>query len=108
MVHRAFQLSYQHDPPLGGRVPTFPKLAESEPRKGFEKPELYRKLLIELPEDLKLRFVIAYHVGLRKGVLRTKWEQVDLKAGCIWMEEKRVNRKQISYCPFQSKTPCAL
>ena len=47
-----------------------------------------------MPEDLKLLFVIAYHVGLRKGaLLRIKWEQVDLKSGCIWMEGKKANRK---------------
>jgi integrase len=41
-----------------------------------------------------LLFVIAYHVGLRKGaLLRIKWSQVDLKASCIWMEGKRTNRK---------------
>jgi integrase len=94
MLHRAYQLGYQHDPPLVGKVPRFPKLPEGEPRKGFLKPELYRKLLLELPEDLRLLFVIAYHVGLRKGaLLRIKWSQVDLKASCIWMEGKRINRK---------------
>ena len=94
MLHRAYQLGYEHDPPLVGRVPTFPKLQEGEPRKGFLKPELYRKLLVELPDDLRLLFVVAYHVGLRKGaLLRIKWEQVDLKAGCIWMEGKKANRK---------------
>lgn len=68
-----------------GRVPFFPKLAESEPREGFLQPELYQKLLVELPEEIRLLFVIAYHVGLRKGaLLRIKWEQVDLKASCIF------------------------
>jgi integrase len=94
MLHRAFQLGYQHDPPLVVRVPHFPKLPEGEPRKGFLKPELYQKLLLELPEELRLLFVIAYHVGLRKGaLLRIKWTQVDLKASCIWMDGKRENRK---------------
>src|SRR5262249_12491419 len=89
LLHRAFQLGYQHDPPLVGRVPRFPKLPESEPRKGFLKAELYRKLLVELPENLRLLFVIAYHVGLRRGaLLRIKWSQVDFKASCIWMEGK--------------------
>ena len=40
MLHRAFQLGYQQDPPLVARVPYFPKLPEGEPRKGFLKPEL--------------------------------------------------------------------
>ncbi len=94
LLHRAYQLGYQHDPPLVGRVPRFPKLPEGEPRKGFLKPEVYRKLLVELPEDLRLLFVIAYHVGLRRGaLLRIKWSQVDFQASCIWMEGKRVNRK---------------
>ena len=94
ILHRAFQLGYQQDPPLVGRVPYFPKLTESEPRKGFLKPEHYRNLLSELPQELKLLFVIAYHVGLRKSaLLRIKWEQVDLGSSCIWMEGKKANRK---------------
>jgi integrase len=94
LLHRAFQLGYQQDPPLVGRVPYFPKLSESEPRKGFLKPERYRNLLAELPQELKLLFVIAYHVGLRRGaLLRIKWEQVDLASSCIWMQGMRANRK---------------
>jgi integrase len=94
LLHRAFQLGYQQDPPLVGRVPFFPKLAEGEPRKGFLKPEHYRNLLTELPQELKLLFVIAYHVGLRKGaLLRIKWDQVDLASSCIWMQGKKANRK---------------
>lgn len=69
LLHRAFQLGYQQDPPLVGRLPYFPKLTEGEPHKGFLQPEHYWKLLDTLPEELKLLFVAAYHVGLRKGAL---------------------------------------
>jgi len=94
LLHRAFQLGYQQDPLLVGRAPFFPKLAEWEPLKGFLKPEHYRNLLAELPQELKLLFVIAYHVGLRKGaLLRIKWDQVDLACSCIWMQGKKANRK---------------
>ena len=94
ILHRAFQLGYQQDPPLVGRVPYFPKLTEGEPRKGFLKPEQYRNVLGALPQELRLLFVIAYHVGLRKGaLLRIKWEQVDLASSCIWMQGKLANRK---------------
>ena len=93
LLHRAFQLGYNQDPPLVARVPHFPRLTEDEPRKGFLKPELYQKLLFELPEDLRLLFVIAYHVGLRKGaLLRIKWSQVDLKAAHLDGREES-NRK---------------
>ena len=101
VLHRAYHLGYQQDPPLVGKVPRFPKLPEGEPRKGFLKPELYRKLLLELPEDLRLLFVIAYHVGLRKGaLLRIKWSQVDLKASCIWKARESIESR--SRLPFRS------
>jgi integrase len=94
LLHRAFQLAYNQDPPLVARVPHFPKLTEDEPRKGFLKPESYQKLLFELSEELRLLFVVAYHVGLRKGaLLRIKWSQVDLPAQTIWMKGRRSNRK---------------
>ncbi|HTU47434.1 MAG TPA: site-specific integrase, partial [Bryobacteraceae bacterium] len=94
LLRRSFQLGYDHDPPLVARIPHFPKLTENEPRKGFLKPEIYQKLLFELPEELRLLFVVAYHVGLRKSaLLRIKWSQVDVAAKTIWMEGKRSNRK---------------
>ncbi len=67
MLHRAFQLGYNQDPPLVARVPYFPRLTEDEPRKGFLKPQTRHKLLAERPSELQLLFVIAYHVGLRTG-----------------------------------------
>jgi integrase len=48
----------------------------------------------ELPEDLRLLFVVAYYVGLRKSaLLRIKWSQVDVAEKTIWMEGKKSNRK---------------
>ena len=35
LLHRAFQLGYQQDPPLVARVPHFPRLTEDEPDGGF-------------------------------------------------------------------------
>jgi len=94
LLHRAFQLGYNQDPPLVARVPYFPRLTEDDPRKGFLKPESYQKLLFELPEELRLLFVVAYHVGLRRGaLLRIKWSQVDVSAKTIWMDGKKSNRK---------------
>ncbi|HTU46626.1 MAG TPA: site-specific integrase, partial [Bryobacteraceae bacterium] len=58
------------------------------------KAEVYQKLLFELPEELRLLFVIAYHVGLRKGaLLRIRWSQVDLPGNTIRMEGRKSNRK---------------
>ncbi len=69
ILHRAFQLGYNQDPPLVARVPYLPRLTEDEPRKGFLKPQTYHKLLAELPSEMQLLFVIAYHGGLRRGAL---------------------------------------
>lgn len=94
LLHRAFQLGYNQDPPLVARVPHFPRLTEDEPRRGFLKPEFYQTLLFELPEELRLLFVIAYHVGLRKGaLLRITWSQVDLNTQTLWMDGRKSNRK---------------
>ena len=42
----------------------FPKLPEGEPRKGVLRPEMYQKLLLELPDHLRLLFVIATMWGV--------------------------------------------
>ncbi len=81
MLHCAYQLGYEHDPPLVARVPTFPKLPGSAPRKGFRNRNCIASFWLNCPDDLRLLFVVAYHVGLRKGaLLRIKWGQVNLEA----------------------------
>ncbi|HSU61815.1 MAG TPA: site-specific integrase [Bryobacteraceae bacterium] len=90
MLRRAFKLGFQADPPMVVRIPHFPELEEHNIRTGYLKPQQYRKLLTELPEELRLLFVFGYHVGVRKGaLLLIKWEQVDTEAGFVYMEKKR-------------------
>jgi hypothetical protein len=59
LLHRAFQLGYQTDPPLVARVPHFPKLAEDNVRTGFLKRPEYDKLLKALPLELRLLVVFG-------------------------------------------------
>lgn len=90
LLHRAFQLGYQSDPPLVARVPHFPKLAEDNARTGFLKRPEYEKLLKAMPLELRLLFVFGYHLGMRKSaLLRLKWSQVDFDSGLIYLERKR-------------------
>lgn len=95
MLHRAFTLGYQHDPPVVARVPHFPKLPEDDPRKGFLKPETYRKLLFELPEELRLLF--RNRLPRRFTARRSAPDQVvPGRHGSrlhIWMDGKKANRK---------------
>ena len=50
-------------------------------RSGFLDFDGYEKVLAELPDSLKSMFVVAYHIGNRKGaLLKLKWRQVDFTA----------------------------
>lgn len=90
ILHRAFQLGYQTDPPMVARVPYLPKLAEDNVRTGFLKRPEYERLLKVLPIELRLLFVFGYHLGMRKSaLLKLKWSQVDLNAGLIFLQRKR-------------------
>lgn len=95
LLRRAYRLGTLAEPPLVGRIPRFPKLVEDNVRTGFLEPESYRRLLAELPQDLKLLFVLAYHVGLRKtALLNLQWKQVDFESGLIRINAPRTrNRK---------------
>jgi integrase len=43
-----------------------------------------------LPVELHLLFVFGYYLGMRKAaLLKLKWEQVDVKAGLIYLQRKR-------------------
>jgi len=90
ILHRAFQLGSQADPPMVARVPHVPKLAEENVRTGFLKRPQYERLLRVLPVALRLLFVFGYYLGMRKSaLLKLKWEQVDVKAGLIYLQRKR-------------------
>jgi integrase len=90
ILHRAFQSGYQADPPMVARVPHVPKLAEENVRTGFLEWLQYERLLRVLPVALRLLFVFGYYLAMRKSaLLKLKWEQVDVKAGLIYLQRKR-------------------
>lgn len=67
-------------PPKVAEVPYFPIPKVSNTRTGFLEMEYYDALLEELPASLKLAFVIAHHVGIRKGeLLGIRLDQVQLE-----------------------------
>jgi integrase len=66
------------------KVPHIAKSGEDNVRSGFLAFDGYEKVLEELPLSLKCMFVVAYHIGNRKGaLLDLKWQQVDFKNGVI-------------------------
>ena len=101
IVHRAFELAHDEDPPLVRRVPKIRKLEEYNARQGFLEPEQYDLLLKCLPQRLKALFVCAYHVGVRKGELRSlRVEQVDLAGKVIRIEATQTKGKQARTLPI--------
>ena len=78
MLKRAFNLGYQAEPPLVNKVPHIQRLPEKNVRTGFLEPEQYKGLRDQLPDHLKLLFVLGYHTGARLGELRRiNWSQVE-------------------------------
>jgi len=84
VVRRAFRLAANWEPPKVTRIPRIKLLKESNVRAGFLEYEQYVALRNELPSYVRPLYVVAYHVGGRRGELASiQWPQLDLKAGQI-------------------------
>lgn len=82
-----FRAKDEHTPPKVSSVPHFPIPAVNNTRTGFLELEHYDAFLSELPNSLKLAFVVAYHVGDRLGeLLSIDVEQVQLDDGFIVLD----------------------
>jgi integrase len=101
ILKRAFHLAAESDPPRVARIPHFPMLEENNVRKGFLEHEAYTKLRDALHEGVQLLFVVAYHVGCRRGeLLKVKWSQVDLVAKRIRLEPGTTKNKEARTLPI--------
>jgi integrase len=86
ILRRAYNLGTLEDPPLVSRVPRITKLKEDNVREGFIEHQQYRTILDLLPAPLQPVFVVAYHLGMRKGeLLKIRRDWVDLEAGMIFV-----------------------
>lgn len=95
IVKRAFHLGAASDPPRVKNVPTIAMLEENNVRKGFLEHDAYQRLRDELPAESRLLFVVAYHVGCRKGeLMRIEWPDVDLQAKRIMLLVGTTKNKQ--------------
>jgi integrase len=101
IVRRGFNLAYKHEPRLIDRVPTFNLIELDNTRQGFLEHEQYRTLLAELPDRLKVLFVVGFHLGTRLGTLRRmKWPQVDFVNREIRIEKKQSKGKMPHTLPI--------
>lgn len=99
LLRRAYNLGARRSPPLVLHVPYFPMLKEDNAREGFLDWAFYRVMLEALPERVRLLFVLAFHVGARKGeLLDLKWTQVDFARGELML--KRTKNGKPRTLPF--------
>lgn len=72
-----------------------PKLVEENVRQGFLSHDEYECLRNALPDYLQAFFVVAYHVGGRRGeLLKLRRDMVDLASGLIRIEAKNAKTKR--------------
>lgn len=91
----ALLLEYKKTPSRVVKVPHIPKSGEDNVRSGFLNFDGYEKVLAQLPDSLKCMFVVAYHIGNRKGaLLELKWRQVDFPNSVVRFMQMR-NRKPV-------------
>jgi integrase len=59
-------------------IPHFPMPKDSSPRTGFVNPDVFGKLLEELPKNLRPLITFVYYTGCRKGAaLKITWSMVN-------------------------------
>jgi integrase len=97
----AFRNGAKTTPPKVAVLPYFPMEAEDNARQGFLEPRDYERLRDAMPEDIRGLFIIAYHVGNRKGeLLKLRWNQVDLEGGFIRFEPSQTKSKRAREVPI--------
>ena len=96
-LHRLMVLGSRQTPPLVGRIPHFPKLAEENVREGFFEHDEFLALRGAAPNHLKVAMTIAYYTGMRQGEIigpnGLKWDQVNLEEGTIRLGSKQTKTK---------------
>jgi integrase len=101
VLRRALNLGVQCDPPKVARAIKILRLDEDNVRTGFLEHDQYIRLRDELPERVKLLFVIGYHTGIRAGELRKiEWKQVDLAAREIRLDGPQTKNKRPRTVPI--------
>ena len=91
----ALLLEFKKTPSRVVKVPHIQKSGEDNVRSGFLEFDGYEKVLAELPMSLRCMFVMAYHIGNRRGaLLELKWTQVDFNNGVVRFMRMQ-NRKPV-------------
>jgi integrase len=108
-LRRAFQLGFDHEPPIVVKIPKFPRLKENNARQGILDQETYTQLCDELTYHARLTLIIAYHTGMRRGeILSLKWSQVSLERRIIHLAEDQTKNEGARIIPIYGDMTPAL
>lgn len=103
-IRRAFKLGMEADPQLCARVPKLPTFEEDNVREGILERADYERFRDSFNKEAahaKLFFVLAYHLGMRRGeLLLLKWPQVDLVEGVVRLRKKQTKGKKDRVAPI--------
>lgn len=103
-IRHAFKMGMEADPQLCSRIPKLPHFEEDNVREGILERADYERFRDSFTKDAthaKLFFVLAYHLGMRRGeLLLLKWPQVDLVEGVIRLRKKQTKGKKDRVAPI--------
>ncbi len=101
LLRRAFHLASRRTPPLVQTAPFFSMLPVDNVREGFLSWDSYRILRDSLPKRVQLLFVLAFHVGCRRGeLLKLEWAQVDLERRELRLKRSTTKNRTPRTLPF--------
>jgi integrase len=96
-LHRMMVLGSRQTPAKVGRIPHFPKLAETNVREGFFAHDEFLALRGAAPFHIKVALTIGYYSGMRLreiiGEKGLKWDQLDLEERCIRLSSIQTKTK---------------
>ena len=104
-LHRMMVLGSRQTPAQVGRIPHFPKLAETNVREGFFSHDEFLALRGAAPFHIKVALTIGYYSGMRlREIIGEKgltWDQVDLEEKCIRLAsiQTKTNTPRIIFMP---------
>jgi integrase len=95
-LRRAFTLGLKANPPKLQRVPTFPRLKESDPRSGFVEEAQYREMAKRAtPFGFRALLATGYTFGFRRGELSNmRVRQVNLANRSIQLDRRDTKNKE--------------
>jgi len=101
LLRRAYHLVARRTPPLVQNAPFFSMLPVDNVREGFLSWDAYRALRNALPDRVKLLFIMAFHVGCRRGeLLQLEWPQVDLDRLQLRLKRNTTKNRTPRTLPF--------